>query len=66
MPERTVTCPNGCNPAALEREPWDLLRGTDDRKATHGTEYFCTECQWQAVWNDADGLMVKFAGAGRD
>lgn len=66
MTERTITCPNGCDPADLEREHWERMESEEGdvtwRGIPAGVRYTCHACGWEADWNPRQGLMVNDPG----
>lgn len=77
--KQTITCPNGCDAAELEREdsggfvaPGIFQAGAGWRNRQGGLYdppdaiYHCQSCDWTARWVLGEGLQVQVAGIGRE
>lgn len=68
--QRRITCPHGCDPDDMEREPWQaaddgepvIRREVKTLGAAFGARYLCHGCGWEADWNPKDGLRVNVRG----
>ena len=70
MVDRTVFCPNGCDPEQLEREYVEgFWIGTPGLAGSvwnaPSAEYHCLECDWTANWTHKVGLRVTHSGGRR-
>ena len=58
-PERTIYCPNGCDPELLERGAYGGFKATVGGFKYPLNEYNCGACGWSAIWTLEQGLVVE-------
>lgn len=62
MPERTITCPNGCHEDYLRREHIPLILGKNIDDEYNQTLYLCRKCEWEGSWTLWDGMKTVSDG----
>lgn len=62
MPERTITCPNGCHEDYLDREHIPFILGSDIDNEYNRTLYLCRKCEWEASWTVWEGMETISMG----